>query len=359
MDSESIKIAVDLDGGDHAPKVVTKGIFLAIKKGWALPQQIVVLGSSESISKFRQKDTFGITCQECSQTIAMGDDLNQIRKKRRSSIALGVYGVKTENFNAFVSAGETKAMVIWGKMLLAPKTEGLDLRPAIGVKMPHLNGLWLLVDAGANLEARSVINLVHNAQMGAIYAQEVMGIENPKIGLINIGQESSKGDQILKDAHTLLAQSPLNFIGNVEARDLFFGKVDVAVCEGWDGNLILKTGEGIIEMLKIIGKKEFKRLFSKPTFPSFTRRLLAYISMPAVWLLIVMAMPLLYITYQEIKRKISYEEVGGAALLGTPGMVICHGRSNAKAIANAIKFAAQESQSQVHNLITTTLTKTQ
>lgn len=351
MSTKIGEIALDLDGGDYAPKAIAKGLDLAIKEGWVKPEQIVVLGSPESITWFNQHNTHDISCQECGPPIAMGDDLTSIRKSRRSSIAQGVFGVKEGKFQAFVSAGETKAMVIWSTLLLVDRTEKLDLRPAIAVKMPHVNGVWLLVDAGANLEAKSVVNLLHNAQMGAIYANQVMGIANPRIGLINIGQEPSKGDQTVKDAFKILSMSSLNFVGNVEARDLFLGKVDVGVCEGWDGNLILKTGEGLVEMFKIIGKREVKRLISRPKFSSLGKKMLYYSAWPFIWLLLILAAPFLWLTFQDLKRKISYEEIGGALLLGVPGIIICHGRSNAKAIANALRVANQEISHDVHRLI--------
>ncbi|NUM25578.1 MAG: phosphate--acyl-ACP acyltransferase [Candidatus Buchananbacteria bacterium] len=351
MNDISAKIAIDLDGGDHGPKVIAKGITLAIKEGFVSQQELVVLGSSASINWFKNHMPDGISLQECGEAIKMGEDIKTIRKKRRSSIAQGVYGVKTDKFQALVSAGETKAMVAWGKMLLAPRINDFDLRPAIGVKMPHPDGLWLLVDAGANIEAKSIITLWHNAHMGAIYAREVMGIANPRVGLVNIGEEESKGDQTLRDAHAILGRSNLNFVGNVEPRELFLGKVDVAVCDGKVGNLILKSGEGVVEMLKAIAKREFKRLLSRPEFPQTSRQLAWCFAWPFIWLLVILATPLSLIIFQDAKKKISHDEIGGAILLGVPGMIICHGRSNARAIANALRVAKAEIGHNVHQII--------
>ncbi len=348
-----MKIAVDLNGGDRGARIVARGIKIALEEGWVSPDQIVALGTVQSLEQVRTKKFPPIECRECGEPVQMGEGLKSIMRKRSSSMLQGIRGIKEGRHDAFVSAGETKAMVAFGKALLLPKNS--PLRPVIAVKMPHINGLFLLVDAGANLEARSVVDLWRSAQMGAIYAEKVMGIKNPRVGLINIGEEETKGDLTLRDTHTFLQQSFLNFVGNVQGREIFTDRVDVAICSGWDGNLILKTAEGIVEMLTVITKREFKRLFSRPKFPRDGRQILSCLATLLLWLILVPAMPFLLVILRDLRRKISYEEIGGAILLGVPGLIVCHGHSSAKAIARAILAARQELEHNTHQLIATRL----
>ncbi len=305
-------------GGDKAPLAVVEGALAAAK---ALPNISIILVGDESVIKpmlQAQGDIpANITCHHASQVIGMCEaPADGIRQKRDASIPVGMRLVRDGKAQAMISAGNSGAMMAGG-MLILKAQKGID-RPAIATLMPTLKGKCILLDAGATTDCKPY-NLVQFAHLGNDYARAVLQEESPRVGLVSIGEEASKGDELTKETHLLLAaDSELNFIGNVEPKEMFRGEVDVLVCDGFVGNLILKTGEGITELLLRLLKREFTR--------SWLTKIAALLLKPA---------------FASAMKVVDYAEVGGALLLGVNGVVIIgHGRSNSVAIENAIRLGA-------------------
>jgi glycerol-3-phosphate acyltransferase PlsX len=239
-----------------------------------------------------------------------------IRTKRDASVVVAASLVKNGEADAIVSAGSTAAAMAVATLRLGRIT-GID-RPAIAALVPNLAGQSILLDAGANADC-TVENLVQFAVMGSIYAERVMGKPNPRVGLLNIGEEPCKGNELTKRTHEALKQMPLNFIGNIEGRHIFADVADVIVCDGFVGNVALKSIEGLAEFIQALLRQEVGT---------------------KLWTRIPLAM--LTPALRRMKRRVDYAEYGGAPLLGVNGVcVICHGRSNAKAISNAVRAAAE------------------
>ncbi len=279
-----------------------------------------MLKLSRKIKKFLGKYNYPkdkISIRHASQTIKMGEPAAaSFRKKKDSSIAVGLRMVRDREADIFISAGNTGAVVAAATLTLRLLTH--VERPGIAVAFPTLNEPILLIDAGANI-ATKPSHLFQYAVMAHAYARYILHEKNPSIGLLNIGEEESKGTSYIKDTGTLLRKSKLNFIGNVEAKDIFRGKTNIVLCDGFIGNIVLKVTESFAEATTKLLKREL------------TRRLLpkigAFLSLPA---------------YRAIKKKIDYTEYGGAPLLGVDGAVlISHGSSNATAIMNAIRVAGE------------------
>ena len=318
-DITPVTVAVDAMGGDKAPQAVVEGAIAAAR---ALPDISIILVGDESVIKpmlLAQGDIpANISCQHASQVIGMCEaPADGIRQKRDASISVGMRLVRDGKAQAIISAGNSGAMMAGG-MLILKAQKGID-RPAIATLMPTQKGKCILLDAGATTDCKPY-NLVQFAHLGNDYARAVLQEDSPRIGLVSIGEEASKGDELTKEAHLLLAaDSELNFIGNVEPKEMFRGEVDVLVCDGFVGNLILKTGEGISEFLLRLLKREFTR--------SWITKIAALILKPA---------------FARAMKVVDYAEVGGALLLGVNGVVIIgHGRSNSVAIENAIRLGAE------------------
>jgi len=315
-----MKIAIDLDGGDHAPKAVIKGIELALKWGFVRPSELIVLGAKEAVlSMQRERKLRYLTNQFCEQTIEMRDSMPEIIKKKKSAIAMGLKLVKQGKADAFVSAGNTAAMVIWGNYFLQPLKRKLS--PAIAIPLPNQSGPCLLLDAGA-IHNASDIDLLHCAIMGSIYAKKIWEIELPIVRLLNIGREEAKGNETLKSANRLLndlaLQNKINFQGNIEGDKIFIEPANVIVCPGELGNNTLKVAEGAINMMQ----KKLGLIWKIFTF-----------------------------FYTHHKRT-DYKEVGGAILLGVNGIeIIAHGKSQPRAIANAIRRAKLEVETDITSAI--------
>jgi len=312
-----IKIALDAMGGDRAPRAIIEGAALASRE---LDCQIVLVGKERNIKKFLAKSDYDkekISIKNAQEVIKMCDPAAvSVRRKKDSSISVGVDMLKEKQVDAFVSAGNTGAVVCAAALKLRT-LPGIE-RPGIGIIFPALTKSCMLIDVGANIDATS-LQLLHYGLMGSSYSQYIRGIKNPTVGLLNIGQEESKGTEVIREAHKLFEKSKLNFIGNIEARDIYSGKVDIVVCDGFIGNVVLKVSESLAEASSAFLKREL------------TRRLLpkigAFLSLPA---------------YRAIRKKIDYSETGGAPLLGVDGRVmICHGASSAKAIKNAVRTAIE------------------
>lgn len=314
-----IAVAVDAMGGDLAPQAVVAG---AIHAARCLSGVDVMLVGDEAV--IRPQLVAAATCPEnihvrhATQVIDMCEAPGAaIRQKRDSSIAVGMRLLREGQVQAFVSAGSSGAMMA-GAMLILKAQAGID-RPAIAIQFPTRRGRSILLDAGATADCKPV-HLVQFARLGSAYASDVLGRTAPRVGLISIGEESSKGDELTKETHQmLLTTADINFVGNVEPKEFLRGEVDVAVCDGFVGNLILKAGEAFGELLLGLLKEEFGRS-----------------------LLTGIAARILKPSFRRVKRLVDYAEYGGALLLGVNGVVvISHGRSNAQAIENAIRVGAE------------------
>ncbi|NQU94880.1 MAG: phosphate acyltransferase PlsX [Candidatus Omnitrophica bacterium] len=312
-----MKIALDAMGGDRAPRAIIEGAARATRE---YKCHIVLVGKERHINKFLKRNDYvkdRISVKDASEIIKMDDPAAvSVRRKKDSSISVGIELLKDKKVDAFISAGNTGAVVCAAALKLRT-LPGIE-RPGIGVVLPSLNKPCMIIDVGANIDAKPA-HLLHYGIMGAAYFKYILGAYNPSVGLLNIGQEESKGTELIKEARVLLEKSKLNFVGNVEARDVYKGKVNVVVCEGFVGNILIKVTESFAEASSELLKREItKRLLPK---------IGAILSLPA---------------YRAIKRKTDYTEYGGAPLLGVDGRVlISHGSSNAKTIKNAVRVTIE------------------
>lgn len=308
-----MKIAVDAMGGDFAPYEIIKGSVEA-QREWDI--EIILVGDRVQIENELKRYPGNLEqIQVCHTTeIITNEDkpVHAVRQKKDSSMIRGLNLVKEGKADAFVSAGNTGALLA-GSLFQLGRIKGIE-RPAIAIPYPTQKGISLLVDAGANAECKPR-NLLEFGIMGQIYAEKVLGIEKPGIGLVNIGAEEGKGTEVIKQAYKLYEKTTLNFAGNVEARELSKGAVDVIVCDGFVGNIILKLTEGVaMTMMDMLKTQLKKNLLSK---------IGAALLMPAL---------------KSFKKELDYTEYGGGLMLGVNGAVIkAHGSSNAKAVKNAIR----------------------
>jgi glycerol-3-phosphate acyltransferase PlsX len=322
-----MKIAVDAMGGDHGPPPAVEGAVQAAKE---LDLEVILVGDEtllrEQLAKQRCRDP-RITVHHAPQVVEMHESPTQVaRKKRDSSIWLATELVKRGEATAVVSAGNTGASMVSAFFILGV-IKGVE-RPAIAATLPTLTGTAIMLDVGANVDCTA--HHIHQfGIMGNEYGKHFFAKPNPRIGLLSIGEEDSKGNELTKEAFKLLKASPMNFIGNVEGRDVYSGVADVIVCDGFIGNVALKISEGVAETIK--------KLLMKEIVGSRLGRL-GYL---------FVAGPLM-----RLRRRIDYAEFGGAPLLGVNGIcIICHGRSSAKAIKNAISHAKGLAESRLNELI--------
>ncbi len=319
MAEQPICIAVDAMGGDHAPREIVAG---AIQGAREHGVTVLLVGQPQAIEHELSKlDTTGASYRvvAASEVIEMGEAATAVRKKHDASINITSRCVKNGEAQGMVAAGSTGAAMSSATLLIG-RIEGIK-RPAIGVKLPSLAKQCLLIDAGANAECTPEM-LLQFALMGNIYMHEVLGVAKPRVGILNIGEELGKGNSLVNDAFDLLEQnaSRFHFIGNVEGRDLFSGGVDVAVCDGFTGNVALKSVEGVMRMFKKTLETEIKR---RPMASIGYKTMVE----PAA---------------KAAGKKVDPEEVGGALLLGVRGVcVISHGGSKARAIKNAVRVAKE------------------
>jgi len=313
-----MKIVVDAMGGDYAPDVVVEGTVAAVKE---YSTEVILVGDAAKIESLLKKNKYTgnlISVYPASEVIEMHDSAaTSIRKKRNSSIVLGLNLVKEAKADAFFSAGNTGA-VVCGATLSLGMLPGIE-RPGIAIVIPTLKGAALIIDVGANINPKPV-QLLQYGIMAGLYVKHILNKDDPLVGLLNVGEEETKGTDFVKETHELLSKSKLNFIGNVEGKDLFSGKCDVIICDGFVGNVALKVTESAAEAMQGFLKKHLK---SNP--------------------LAILGVLLLKTSFARFKKEIDYTEYGGAPLLGVNGVVIIgHGRSNAKAIKNAIRTAKEE-----------------
>jgi glycerol-3-phosphate acyltransferase PlsX len=308
-----LKIAVDAMGGDFAPCEVVKGALEACREGIEV---ILVGDSSQILCEMGREINHRVEIVHAAETIDMAEQpVTAVRRKRDSSIVKSVQLVKEGTASALVSAGSTGA-VMAASLLGLGRIGGID-RPAIAGIFPSEKGRTVLLDVGANVDCKPR-NLLQFGVMGYIYAERILGIKDIRVGLLNVGQEESKGNELALEAFPLLREAGINFIGNVEGRDIFNGSANVVVCDGFVGNVVLKFGEGLAMSLLRMIKEEFTRNWLSKMGTALTMHAL-----------------------KEIKKRVDYAEYGGAPLLGVNGVVIiCHGSSSSTAIKNAVKLAA-------------------
>jgi glycerol-3-phosphate acyltransferase PlsX len=325
-----IRIAVDAMGGDFAPAAVVEGSILAQNENHR-DLELILVGEKEKINQelLRLKATdLPLIVQNTSELITMKEQAVESLRKKDSSIAVGMRLQKERKVDAFVSGGNTGAVMTHALMTLG-RLEGVS-RPAIASFLPSEKGVAVVVDAGANAECKAQ-NLYQFGVMGSIYTGYVLQKESPRIGLLSIGQESTKGNELTLITHKLLSDDPsLNFIGNVEGRDVLKGTCDVVVCDGFVGNIVLKFAESIDGFLTWMVRKRVKE--------SLLFRLGAF---------------LVKVSIRDIRKVLDYAEYGGAPLLGVNGVcIICHGESPPKAIKNALRMAADMVRERVNEHIT-------
>jgi glycerol-3-phosphate acyltransferase PlsX len=309
-----MKIAVDAMGGDFGPRITVRG---AVQAAEDFNLDVVLVGVESVIQ--REFDRIGgrgsrITILDAPEAIGMGEGVFSIRRKKRSSIRIGAELVKDGRADAFVSTGNTAAVVYISREILGA-LQGVD-KPALALLVPTLKGFTLLLDVGANANCRPR-DLEQFAVMGKVFMEQIIGLRNPSIGLMSIGEEKTKGNDLTKEAFDRLHASPLNFIGNVEGKDIYSGKADIIVSDGFTGNVALKATEGVMETLFSLARREItKNLLARVGFFLMKRNL------------------------KSLFKKMDYSEYGGAHLLGLNGVcIIGHGRSNPNAVKNAIRLA--------------------
>ncbi len=311
-----MKIAVDAMGGDIGPKATVPGALAAAED---LGVDILLVGLESAVSRELARQPAAsprVTVVNAPEAIGMGDSLLAFRKKKASSIRVGAQLVRDGAADAFVSMGNTGAVVYISRDVLGA-LKGVD-RPALALLVPGVEGQTLLLDVGANANCQPH-NLVQFALMGKIFMEAVAGVPDPRIGLMSIGEEKGKGNDLVKEAFDRLQAAPLRFIGNVEGKDLFSGTADVIVSDGFTGNVALKATEGVVQSVLSMARHEItKNIFAKLGYLLMKRHL------------------------KKIYKKIDYSEYGGAQLLGVNGVVIIgHGRSNPTAVRNAIVRAKE------------------
>jgi len=309
----TLRILVDAMGGDNAPDAIVNGCIDAVKSETGF--DVVLIGDNARITKILEARKFNsprIQVIHAKEVITNEDiPTRAIKLKKNSSMVVGFNMLKQKEGDVLISAGNTGALLT-GALLILGRLKGVD-RPALGAIIPTKKGKALLIDAGLNSSCKP-INFIQFGILGSIYFKELYGIERPTVGLVNMGTEAKKGTQVLKNAYELLSKSDLNFIGNVEGRDIPEGNVDIAVCDGYVGNVLLKFLEGAGSFFMAYLKGMFKKtIFSKLS------------------LLFVMR------DMKEFKKKLDVDADGGAPILGVNGLVIkSHGNSNAKTIKHVV-----------------------
>jgi phosphate acyltransferase len=320
-----MKIAVDAMGGDNAPHAVVAGAVQAAKEfgiGTILVgiEQLV----RQELDKHSGTQSLPIEIRNATEVVDMHDSPATVfRRKKNSSIRVANELVKSGDAVAVFSAGHTGAAMSTSLFVLG-RVEGVE-RPAIATLMPTITGTSLLLDMGANVDCKPN-HLLQFAIMGDVYARYMLKNPNPRVGLLSIGEEETKGNELTKEAFKLLSETSLNFIGNVEGHDVMSGKADVIVCDGFIGNVVLKVAESVSEAIGTFLRKDIeKSLISK----------IGYLLMrPA---------------FNALRRRVDYAEYGGAPLVGINGIsIISHGRSSDRAIKNAIRVAAELAESEVN-----------
>ncbi|MBI3680071.1 MAG: phosphate acyltransferase PlsX [Acidobacteria bacterium] len=324
-----VTIAIDAMGSDHGPKAEVEGAIRAVK---TLPVEVILVGREEVLRKelaeYEDWRHLPVRIHHASEVITMEDSAAKaVRAKKDSSIRVASRLVRDGQAQGFVSAGNTGAVMATAKMVqgMVPGVE----RPALASVFPTLKGTpAVMVDVGANVDSTPRM-LAQFAVMGEIYSRVIFRTPRPRVGLLSIGEEEHKGNELTRSATPLLKSLPIHFIGNVEGRDVYTGHVDVLVCDGFIGNVALKVSEGLVDVIK--------HMLQESLQATITRQIGYVLSREA---------------YSDFKKRVDYSEYGGAPLLGVKGVcIICHGRSNANAIRNAVRVAAEFDSGRVNERI--------
>jgi glycerol-3-phosphate acyltransferase PlsX len=304
-----LKIAIDAMGGDNGCEPIVEGVISALKKDRHFTA-VLVGKKDELLPLIPQKFDHRIVIHEASDVISMSDAATDALKRKDSSAYQAIELVKKGEADAYVSAGHSGASMSLATLRIG-RIKGVS-RPAIATLMPTVSGTTLVLDVGANVDCDAK-NLQEFGIMGQVYAEDVLGIDNPLTGLLSNGEEESKGNEVTKEAFKLLEKIP-NFVGNVEGNDVFNGSIDVVVCDGFVGNIVLKTAEGVADTIGKIIKDNLRRSLVSIAGAVLMRKV-----------------------FKNLKLKVDYAEYGGAPLIGVKApVIIAHGKSNAKAIKNAI-----------------------
>lgn len=328
-----MKIAVDAMGGDFAPQAVVEGSIQAARE---LNIPIILVGDKDRVEAELKKHNAtdpNITVRHASEIVEMDESPTQaIRKKKDSSLKVCFDLVKSGQASAVVSAGNSGAAMAAG-IFLFRKIKGVD-RPAIAVSVPTMKDPAIILDVGGNVDCKPN-HLVQFAVMGDVYARYILKKERPRIGLLSNGEEEGKGNELTRETHALLKKTSMDYVGYVEGRDIYHGDVDVVVADGFVGNVVLKLSEGLVEAVTTMLKNEIMA-----SLPSKIGYMLSKSA------------------FQKLKKKIDYAEYGGAPLLGIEGIcIISHGRSNPKAIKNAILRASEFAKSRVNDRLSIEIEK--
>jgi glycerol-3-phosphate acyltransferase PlsX len=319
-----VRIAVDAMGGDVGPTVTVEGAVAAARE---YKVEIVLVGDKATVERELARHgaaRLPVTVRHASQVVSMDESPSQaLRRKRDSSLRIAAELVRDGEAGAFVSAGNTGAAMAIAMFTLGV-LPGVD-RPAIAVVLPNLKGRTILLDVGANVDPKPK-HLVQYAVMGQMYARDILGIASPRVGLLSVGEEEGKGNELVREVFKTLEAMPLNFAGNVEGRDLYNGTVDVVVTDGFTGNVALKISESLADMIVHLIREE---LTSTPI-----AKLGALLVRPA---------------FRRFWKRVDYNELGGAPLLGINGAcIISHGASPPRAVKNAIRVATEWLRSDVN-----------
>jgi glycerol-3-phosphate acyltransferase PlsX len=313
-----MRIAVDAMGGDDAPRRPVDGALAAARH---LGIGIDLVGRADRIRdelvRHPDAETLDVSVVDAPDVVGMDESAAlALRRKPRSSVMVAAGRVRDGYASALVTAGHTGAAVVAAHAVFG-MLEGVD-RPALAPIVPTKQGSAVLLDAGATLECRPA-HLVQFGIMGSAYARVALGIEKPRVGLLSIGEEATKGNELTREAHRLMRSAPVCFVGNVEARGIFAGEADVVVADGFTGNVALKLSEGVVEMVEDLLREELQSTFSSQMGYLLSQR-----------------------AFRRFRKRVDYSEYGGAPLLGTAGVVVVgHGRSSVKAIRNAVVQAAR------------------
>lgn len=325
-------IAIDAMGGDNAPSQIILGAINSITSN----VKIFLVGREEVINSHLKTHTYDKTKIEiinATEVIGTEETTMAIKKKKDSSLAVGLKLLKEGHASSFISAGSTGALLT-GATLKIKRLQGID-RPALGTMLPCQGGFTLMLDSGANVDCKPHY-LLQFAQLGSAYMQHVIGINKPKVALVNIGSEKEKGNNLTKEAMELILKSNLNFVGNIEARDIAKGNAHVIVCDGFVGNVILKTAEGYSKFIFETIKKEL--------MSTTITKVGALLSKPA---------------FNNIKKTFDYSEVGGAPFLGLTSLVIkTHGSSKSKDIIAATRQSIKFIESDIINKLKSSIANT-
>jgi glycerol-3-phosphate acyltransferase PlsX len=311
-----IRIAVDAMGGDQAPDTMVDGAVAAARH---LDAEILLIGARDRVEAALVPHGHAarrrIRVVDAPETVDMTEaPAAALRRKRRASVRVAAEYVANGEAVALVSAGHTGASVMAAYSAFGTLA-GVD-RPALATTIPTRTTPAVLLDAGASVDCRPQ-HLLQFAVMGGVYARVALGATRPRVGLLSIGEEANKGNELTREAHRLLKQAPVNFVGNVEGREIYSGVADVIVCDGFTGNIVLKTSEGLVEAVESLLGDELQGTFSSQVGYLLSRR-----------------------AFRRFRRRVDYSEYGGAVLLGVAGLtIVCHGRSSAKAVRNAIAMA--------------------